>query len=441
MGYSSQPGQVGFGVQSVKGTPVAASRFARLRSGSLGADRSLIVPDPEIGGNRDIPGAYMGPVGFSGDLEFYVRMQMAALLLRGVLGASSSASVAGTNEIQTITITGAPTGGTFQLRFRSETTAPINWNATSANVKTALDALASLAPGDTTAAGGPLPTTPVTITFTGTYAAENVPPITAVTPHALTGGTTPTVAVTTTTPGVGVIGTHTITPADTLPWLTVEERIGTGLESFRYTDGKVNSLRFEADATGLLTGSANIAALTQISGFTAQATPAWDISPMVVGSQIAVVFNSVQLPGKSFNLEITNQIETDDFVMGSIYAADMTEKRREVRAGLTYRPQDANLWKAAMYGAEAATSPNAGPAFKAPMTITISTFETIGGTDPGGTPYSMTFEFPEAVITPFKITPSGDDVIQNDIEITATRSDPVLPLMTAVVKNDLSTVT
>ena len=80
MGFSSQAGQVGFGFQSVKGTAVAATRFARIRGGSLGGDRELLIPDPEIGGNRDIQQAYLGPIAFSGSIDFYPRMQMLAML-------------------------------------------------------------------------------------------------------------------------------------------------------------------------------------------------------------------------------------------------------------------------------------------------------------------------------------------------------------------------
>ena len=44
MGFTSQQGQVGFAIQGAKGTAVAATRFARLRGGSLGGDRELLIP-------------------------------------------------------------------------------------------------------------------------------------------------------------------------------------------------------------------------------------------------------------------------------------------------------------------------------------------------------------------------------------------------------------
>lgn len=103
-------------------------------------------------------------------------------------------------EVQTVTITGGPTGGTYTLTFDGATTAAIAYNATAAAVQTALEALSNINPGDVVCAGGPHPGTAVTVTFGGQYAGENVPQMTAAS-GSLTGGTTPTVTVTTTTGG------------------------------------------------------------------------------------------------------------------------------------------------------------------------------------------------------------------------------------------------
>ncbi len=108
-----------------------------------------------------------------------------------------------TDEVQTLTISGTPAGGNFKLRFRGYNTGVIAYNASAADVDTALEALASIGTGGVTCAGGPLPGTPVTITFAGQLADQNVPTI-AVVDSALTGGTTPAAAVAVTTPGVGI---------------------------------------------------------------------------------------------------------------------------------------------------------------------------------------------------------------------------------------------
>lgn len=107
---------------------------------------------------------------------------------------------AGTNEEQTITITGTPTGGSFTITFGGETTAAIPYNATAAQVKAALLALPSLVYGDIEVTGGPGPGTPWVVEFMGRYSGMAVAAMT--TTDSLTGGTTPESAVTESTAGV-----------------------------------------------------------------------------------------------------------------------------------------------------------------------------------------------------------------------------------------------
>ncbi|MEV4975523.1 hypothetical protein [Streptomyces scopuliridis] len=105
-----------------------------------------------------------------------------------------------TSEVQTVTVTGTPTGGTYTLTFSGQTTAGIPYNATAAQVKSALEALSNINPGDVATGGGPHPGTAVTVTFGGQYSGDNVAQMTASATN-LTGGTSPAVAVATTTGG------------------------------------------------------------------------------------------------------------------------------------------------------------------------------------------------------------------------------------------------
>jgi hypothetical protein len=107
------------------------------------------------------------------------------------------------NEVQTLTITGTPTGGTFKLAYKSVSTATIAYNATSAAVQAALEALSTIGSGNVVCAGGPLPASPVTITFQGLLAGSNLPLVT-VNSAAFTAGTTPAATVAETTPGSGL---------------------------------------------------------------------------------------------------------------------------------------------------------------------------------------------------------------------------------------------
>ncbi len=108
------------------------------------------------------------------------------------------------NEVQSVALTGSPTGGNFKLTLPwvNEETADIAWNATAAAVQSALEALPSVAVGDVAVSGGPLPGTAVSVTFQGSLAAHDWPLMTGT--DTLTGGTSPAVAVTQTTAGVGI---------------------------------------------------------------------------------------------------------------------------------------------------------------------------------------------------------------------------------------------
>lgn len=109
------------------------------------------------------------------------------------------------NETQTITITGAPTGGSFTLFFPigseiTNTTGAIGYNATRDSVKIFLDALPSIGSGNSRVSGGPLPANPIHITFTGKLAAQDVPQLQVI--NSLTGGISPSISITTDQEGI-----------------------------------------------------------------------------------------------------------------------------------------------------------------------------------------------------------------------------------------------
>ena len=63
------------------------------------------------------------------------------------------------DNLQTVTITGSPTGGTFTLTYKGQTTAGIAYNAAASAVQTALVGLSTVGTGNATVSGsngGPL---------------------------------------------------------------------------------------------------------------------------------------------------------------------------------------------------------------------------------------------------------------------------------------------
>jgi hypothetical protein len=100
----------------------------------------------------------------------------------------------GANEAQTVTITGAPTGGTFTLTYSGQTTAAIAYNASALVVQQRLVALSNVEEGGVSVTGSN--GGPYTVTFTS---GQDVAQMTAT--SSLTGGTTPSVTIATATAG------------------------------------------------------------------------------------------------------------------------------------------------------------------------------------------------------------------------------------------------
>lgn len=127
------------------------------------------------------------------------------------LRTSAGAPGAGTNEVQTLTIGGTPTGGTFKLAYMGQTTAAITWSSTNAtllaNINAALDALGNLAASAVVATAGTLSSGigTVLLTFSGEPVSKRVVGLMTVADNSLT-GTAPTLAIAQTTPGVDVAG-------------------------------------------------------------------------------------------------------------------------------------------------------------------------------------------------------------------------------------------
>lgn len=336
MGFSSQAGQVLLRTQTAPGvlaTDLSTDGIGiKLRSGSLGPNRELLTPDPEIGGGRDTADAYLGAASWSGDYEFYARMDSVATLLKAVLGTSTSAEQ-----------------------------------------------------------------------------------------------------------GAGA-HRHIITPSDSaqLPFLSIEEKIGAGLETYAYTDAVVNTFHLEADANGYLQGTAGLIARIQQAGQTPTAAPVWDNGPMIVGTNIQVTYNGLTLPAKSFSIDVTNNYADDDFRLGSFFLGDLTPGGREVTASFGIREADSSLWRQATYGLPTASEVG-GLTTKYPLTINCSTYEMI----PGSTPslaYSLALNFPHYMLEPYSLEASGADVIESDVAGRALRPDPADDIMVATVTNGRATI-
>lgn len=116
-------------------------------------------------------------------------------------------------EVQTLTFSGTPTGGTFAITVInpntgiSKTTTAIAYNASAATIQTALLALDNVEADDVRVTGTTLPDQVITLTWGGQFYGKNVAPVTV--DVALSTGGTPACAVATSNAGVlkKVVGT------------------------------------------------------------------------------------------------------------------------------------------------------------------------------------------------------------------------------------------
>jgi hypothetical protein len=138
--------------------------------------------------------AFLDQINLAAETQFQQRVQ-AAIVHAAIAVASEQ-----TGDVQTLSISGGPTSGTFTLAFGAQTTGAIAWNATAGAVQLALQNLSNIGSGGAACVGGPLPGAAVTITFTGSQGgtAQNVMTVGT---NNLTGGSTPTPVIAHTTTG------------------------------------------------------------------------------------------------------------------------------------------------------------------------------------------------------------------------------------------------
>jgi flagellar hook protein FlgE len=145
----------------------------------------------------------------------------------------------GINEKQTVTITGSPTGGHYHLSYGGQTTGDIAYNATAADVQTALAALSTIGTGNVTCTGGPGPDTPVVVTFAGDLGGNNLNLMTIDT-SGLSGGTSPAGSVSETVAGsTSALGNSGAETQATASLVNGRIRIADGASGYSLSDVKL----------------------------------------------------------------------------------------------------------------------------------------------------------------------------------------------------------
>jgi hypothetical protein len=293
--------------QSAKGTPaVTPSRSMRQVGGNF-------VVNPTTGGENYSDGSEWGGTTRwldnllgNGAPVFQTSADDLAWWL-WILHGVETVAVAGTNEVQTATMSGTPTGGNVTLVYDNQTTGTIVFNATSAAVQTALEALPNIGTGNVAVTGGPWPGTAMVVTFQGALAKRPVPNIVLGT-NALTGGASPTVTVAETTPGVNA--THLTKSSATTGglWATYWQTLGIQTQQkLKHNDFRLSQLTIEASSgTKALHATANGFALDPGEQYVTDPVQALSTNPVLFFTEGA---SSFTVDGRVFTS--TSQFQID----------------------------------------------------------------------------------------------------------------------------------
>lgn len=98
----------------------------------------------------------------------------------GMSVTSVQAGTGGVNAVQSLAFSNTATGGSFTLSYEGEPTTSITYNATASAIQAALRLLTTVGVEGVTCAGGPVHTTPVTITFSNELQTQPVSRVTVV---------------------------------------------------------------------------------------------------------------------------------------------------------------------------------------------------------------------------------------------------------------------
>ena len=220
--------------------------------------------------------------------------------------------------------------------------------------------------------------------------------------------------------------THTITPAASLPYISVWRNISDTLyESFR--DCKVGSLTISAEAGGVLTATAGIQGLlpTRLTSdpsasIPLQSGPVYQFSHRPTAGVVTLGGGATALV-RSFELSIENNLQRQQ--TDAVTPYDVIEGQREVSLGFDLIFESLDEYNKFHYGGAAGTAIS-NTIF---TTSAVFTFER-------GAQNQIAFNLPSIAYQEFPVEPSpGGDPIVASVRAVAQRGGS--PVVTATVKN------
>lgn len=198
---------------------------------------------------------------------------------------------------------------------------------------------------------------------------------------------------------------HTIdeAPDHQIPWVTCVKDVG-GLFADEYVDCKIDTLRLDIPAAGILSVSAGIVG-RKVANL-AIPTATWDYSPIFESAVATLDIDGVTDAKISrMTLEFSNNLTRDERSIGSYFLDGVTIVRKTCRVSMDINIYDSVLYRQVYNNGTADWSPSI---HTADMTLTLNTTKPVVTTFTG----SLEITLPQVEYLTMPLPMSGQDIIR-----------------------------
>ena len=340
--------------------------------------------------------------------------------------AQTTAGVTAVNEVQKVELPGTPSSGTFTLTYSGQTTAALPYNATAAQVQTALRAISSIngANVSVTGIGGVegISGGPYTVTFIGTLAGA------------------PLADMTGTATALDDVDAyeHTLTMGamSDMPYMTVLHSIGDGAAKFerRATDARVEMLRIDAGSRGSLITFSGFGLREDTALGTEEAVNESDAMMLPSKGRATVTVDGLAFtaPFRGFRMLVSNPLSRTEQQMFSLEHDDLPPTGFDINGTLMQLDVDFPTYKLMEWGGLTGDGPDAAPV-RGSLNIKFEGTEIAGST----LPYSVEIDIPSLDLRMGQFEARGRNLIRFDMAFMMV--DDVLTPITIKVINTKST--
>lgn len=210
---------------------------------------------------------------------------------------------------------------------------------------------------------------------------------------------------------------HNFEASGVLPWISVKKSISDDIQVFDYTDCKVEGFQIDINASEPATAKFVIVGISDEVGTAGTAN--FESAPMLIATQATINIGGVAVSAKKATLSYKNNLDANDFRVGSRFLGDIVEKRREIDLSMDIvLDTTSKLYEKSFYGGATKTEASFDVHAER-VDIWIESASLIGTS---ALPYKMLFSIKNAVFMAAPTPAKGDDLVVIPLELKAIKS-------------------